>query len=179
MKALKAALAKSALAYIRHMPVERGKVRLARALHPFTANAPVRSVYGPLLSVDLRDTTLWHSLFGNYDSVRDVLAHLNEGDIFIDVGANIGLYTILAAQQVGPSGMVIALEPSRREFVRLLKNIELNTVDNVVPMYAAASERSGVARLLVSDIMHAGGNRIVSTKVDGAETDKTINVPMI
>jgi FkbM family methyltransferase len=179
MKWLKAALAKAALAYIRHMPVARGKVRLARVLYPLTAGAPARSVYGPVLAVDLRDTTLWHSLFGNHDSIQDVLDHLAEDDIFIDVGANIGLYTILAAQRVGPGGMVIAVEPSWREFVRLLKNIELNSVHNVLPMYAAASECTGVARLLVSDITHAGGNRILCTSVDGANDNNISDVPMM
>jgi FkbM family methyltransferase len=177
MKWLKAALARTALAYIQHMPIARGKVRLARALYPLTAGAPVRSVYGPVLAVDLRDTTIWHSLFGNHASVPDVLSHLLEGDVFIDVGANIGLYTILAAQRVGPGGMVIAVEPSRREFMRLMQNIELNSVHNVLPMYAAASERTGVARLLVSEITHGGGNRIVCNKVDNATGDEIVSVP--
>jgi FkbM family methyltransferase len=177
MKRLKAALARTALAYIRHMPVARGKVRLARALHPLTAGAPVRSVYGPVLAADLRDTTLWHALFGYHASIQDVLNHLSEGDIFVDVGANIGIYTILAAKRVGPSGMVIAIEPSRREFVRLLKNIELNSAHNVLPICAAASERTGIARLLISDITHGGGNRMLCAKDNDATGHAIVNVP--
>jgi len=176
---VRTALASAALAYIRHMPIGRGKVRLAKVLHPLTAGASARSVYGPVLAVDLRDTTLWHSLFGNHDGIQDVMSNLAEGDVFIDVGANIGLYTILGAQRIGSGGLVVAVEPSPREFARLLDNIELNSVQNVLPMHAAASEHTGVARFLLNEIVHAGGNRIVRSDVDAAHGDGVIDVPMM
>ena len=44
---------------------------------------------------------------------------LREGDIFVDVGANVGVFSLVASGWVGPAGHVIAFEPSSREFSRL------------------------------------------------------------
>ncbi|NDH93820.1 MAG: hypothetical protein EBZ13_04635, partial [Planctomycetia bacterium] len=43
--------------------------------------------------------------------VRDAIANLKPGDRMLDVGANTGFLTLLAARQVGPGGLVIAVEP--------------------------------------------------------------------
>ena len=42
---------------------------------------------------------------------------------FIDLGANEGLYSLFAARRVGPTGTVIAVEPSAREYERLVANL--------------------------------------------------------
>src|ERR1700758_4255297 len=56
---------------------------------------------------------------------------LKPGMTFVDVGANMGLYTLYAARQVGPQGRVLAIEPSRREVEALKENVEVNAVNNV------------------------------------------------
>jgi len=57
--------------------------------------------------------------------------HLSPGDIFIDVGANIGYFTCLASKIVGPEGIVHAIEASPNIYRLLLANIELNHASNV------------------------------------------------
>jgi FkbM family methyltransferase len=74
-----------------------------------------------------------------------------KGDTVIDVGANIGCFTILAAKIVGPSGRVFALEPEDKSFIQLKRNIEVNNLKNVVPLRVALSSREGVANLHTSD----------------------------
>jgi FkbM family methyltransferase len=59
------------------------------------------------------------------------------GDIFYDVGANVGVYTLLAALQVGQGGRVIAFEPHIVNCARLLHNIALNSLQNVVTVICA------------------------------------------
>jgi len=56
---------------------------------------------------------------------------LKEGMTVLDIGAHHGFYTILASKKVGPSGRVIAFEPSPRERRRLLLHLKLNQCSNV------------------------------------------------
>jgi FkbM family methyltransferase len=64
------------------------------------------------------------------------------GSIFYDVGANAGLYTLLAATCVG-EGRVIAFEPVPANVASLRKHIGLNHLENVTVFDAAVSDRSG------------------------------------
>jgi FkbM family methyltransferase len=49
----------------------------------------------------------------------------------LDIGAHHGLYTVLASKRVGPSGKVIAFEPSPRERKQLVRNVRINFCSNV------------------------------------------------
>ena len=60
-----------------------------------------------------------------------VEATLRPGGVFIDVGANIGYYSMLASRLVGPSGSVVAIEPSPTNFSELKRNIALNHALNI------------------------------------------------
>jgi FkbM family methyltransferase len=83
---------------------------------------------------------------------------LPEGGVFIDVGANVGLYSMLASRWVGPGGRVFCLEPSEREFQRLLAHLKLNRLENVVAIRQAVVERCGPVDLRVAEYPHAGHN---------------------
>jgi FkbM family methyltransferase len=85
---------------------------------------------------------------------------LKEGMVFIDAGANEGLYSLFASRCVGPSGRVFSFEPSQREFHRLSCNIQINGLENVQAVPAALSDESGEAELHVADSTHAGQNTL-------------------
>jgi FkbM family methyltransferase len=72
---------------------------------------------------------------------------LSAGDVCVDVGANIGYFTLLASKLVGPSGRVYAVEPGSAAHAALLANLERNDVVNVVPVRVAAGAREGHADL--------------------------------
>jgi FkbM family methyltransferase len=72
---------------------------------------------------------------------------LSPGDVCVDVGANIGYFTLLASRLVGPSGRVYAVEPSSIAYAALLANLERNAISNVVPLRVAAGAREGNADL--------------------------------
>lgn len=84
--------------------------------------------------------------------------YLREGMVFVDVGANEGLYTLFAASKVGEGGMVLSLEPSEREFKRLLANLALNDLYNVRALKLAAADYNGTARLRIAGYEHEGHN---------------------
>lgn len=68
---------------------------------------------------------------------------LTSSEVFIDVGANLGVYTLVAGKLVGPAGRVIAIEPSVQSFPVLEKNLTLNRLTNVLPLSVALSEKAG------------------------------------
>lgn len=72
---------------------------------------------------------------------------IKPGDIVIDAGANIGTHTIAFANQVGPTGIVHAFEPQRRNFLMLAGNVALNGLDNVFCHQEALGEAPGLIRL--------------------------------
>lgn len=79
-----------------------------------------------------------------------ILRQVKKGDVVIDVGANIGYYTILLADKIGPSGKVYAFEPDSKNFEILEKNIEINKLSNVILVKAALSSQKGVKKLYKS-----------------------------
>lgn len=88
--------------------------------------------------------------FGVYEyAVTELLrGYLHPGDCFVDVGANIGYYSVLAAAIVSRTGKVIAFEPSDRVRKRLVRNVELNELNQVEIRGDAVGERAGVVRLV-------------------------------
>lgn len=105
--------------------------------------------------VDMRDRVLSTHLLGEEiwepSETAAFLAHVREGMCVLDVGANIGYYTLLAARAVGPSGRVYAFEPEPRNFALLLKNVAENGFGNVRPLRAAVSDAPGRVRLHLDD----------------------------
>ena len=95
---------------------------------------------------------------GNYEvgETRFCLSRLKPGMICFDVGANIGLYTLLFAKAVGPSGYVHAFEPEPKNYRRLLVNLALNRFDHVTANQAAVFSKSQTVTLNVyPDSLHA------------------------
>ena len=67
---------------------------------------------------------------------------LRPGDIFVDVGANVGLFTLIAAKLVGKKGSVYAFEPCSLTYSRLKYNVNLNKFSNVNCHQIALSDRN-------------------------------------
>lgn len=80
---------------------------------------------------------------------------VKKGDTVLDIGANVGYYTILASKLVGPKGKVYAFEPDPDNLVLLNKNLELNGCKNVVVSPFALSDENG-KDFLVKDSVNPG-----------------------
>ena len=85
------------------------------------------------------------------ETTRLVKQWLKEGDVFVDVGANVGYYTVLASKIVGLRGKVYAFEPSSENFKVLQANIELNNCKNVTAYNKALTDKSGKENLFKPD----------------------------
>ena len=64
---------------------------------------------------------------------------LEPGDTFIDIGAHVGWFSLLASRVVGESGRVFSFEPEANNFSRLIENIRINDCKNVQPIFMAVS----------------------------------------
>ena len=71
---------------------------------------------------------------------------VREGDVVLDIGANVGFFTLLAARRTGPGGSVYAFEPLPRNLAYLRRHLELNSVTNVEVLPVALSSSAGTAR---------------------------------
>ena len=74
---------------------------------------------------------------------------VKEGDVVVDLGANIGYFTLLAAKLVGKKGKVYAFEPEPRNYQYLIRNIQLNGYDNVVALQKAVADKPGKIKLFI------------------------------
>ena len=83
----------------------------------------------------------------------DIIEHFTpkQGDIVVDIGANIGRYTIIGAKRVGAQGKVVAIEAHPGNFEMLNHNIKLNQLTNVIPLNYAAYSKETKIRLYVPD----------------------------
>jgi FkbM family methyltransferase len=101
-------------------------------------------------------------------------ATVSPGSVALDVGANVGAYSVLLGQWVGGSGRVYAFEPAPPAFRGLVRHIAINSQGGVVtPVAAAVADRDGTADLIVADT--AGESRLA----DGAGRGRTVNVPTV
>jgi FkbM family methyltransferase len=80
--------------------------------------------------------------------------------VVLDIGANIGYYSLLAASLVGCNGKVWAFEPEPHNFANLQDNLELNGYNNVILVNKAVSNDSGMASLYISD-MESGEHSLI------------------
>jgi FkbM family methyltransferase len=80
-----------------------------------------------------------------------ILRQAKDCNVVIDVGANIGYYTILLAKKIGNNGKVFAFEPDSTNFSILEKNIKANKLKNVVSIKAAVSNKNGAHYLYKSE----------------------------
>ena len=77
---------------------------------------------------------------------------LKSGNCVLDIGANVGYFTLLAASLVGPEGRVYAFEPEPGNYEVLLKNLALNGYENVEAIPKAVSSEIGEAQLILSGL---------------------------
>lgn len=94
--------------------------------------------------------------------VRFMLEHLRPGDCFLDVGANIGFYSLLASRAVGAHGRVIAIEADPINCDKLVGNLRLNGIRNVTAVCVGVSDKQERLGLGINATGNRGGNSFLS-----------------
>jgi FkbM family methyltransferase len=122
------------------------------ASDPLEPIVEVETVVGPLLlpqgdrviTAVLRSSHVWEP-----PETRFLQMALRPGQTFVDVGAHVGYFSVLAAKRVGPNGAVIALEPETRNLDLLQRNVARNDCPNVVVLPFAAGSAPGWMSLVL------------------------------
>jgi FkbM family methyltransferase len=148
---------------VRRIPITGARmvalVALDLAVQRYPKDFLCTSAHGALIRGNTRDLVQrWIYVFGVWEPdltawLRD---RLSPGATVVDVGANVGYYTTLAANAVGPDGTVVAIEclPSTAKILR--DNIALNQLDNVAVHALAVGEEAGAAPVYSGGVDNTG-----------------------
>ncbi|WP_338424235.1 FkbM family methyltransferase [Sphingopyxis kveilinensis] len=129
----------------------------------------VDTKHGFQIFADRLDAVKWHVYYFGELEPQVSLAWkriLRPGDSVLDIGANVGYHSLLAATSVGPQGHVYAVEPGRRVLPQLHKHIEINDCRNITVFENAISDKREVAKFY-----YGGDNLQGNSSLIGAETE--------
>ncbi len=142
---------------------------LTRFFTPYVAWRPFETITttadGVRMRIRFPDKIQKHIyLFGVWEPgiTRFVKSRLRPGDLFIDVGANVGYYTLLAAKRVGPRGAVVAIEASPSISGMLRDNVALNAFNNIEVIEHAVADRRKTLQLFAGPPDNLGATTTVA-----------------
>ena len=144
-----------------------GRIPLAysayRRIRPYLKSDFVQTVDGNKMFLDPGDSLdiFSHGIHEEFETgfVKKII---QKKDTVLDIGANIGYYTLIFAKLVGDDGKVFAFEPEPSNFSLLEKNVEINGYRNVELAQKAASNKIGKMKLYINE-KNAGGHMIYDT----------------
>jgi len=124
---------------------------------------------------------------GSYEFGKQVIFGrvLRPGQVVFDIGAHVGFYTLLASQQVGPEGTVVAFEPVPGNLAFLKRHLELNNVNNVLIFDCAVADTEGLAGFVLGCDSHmghlgdSGGLAVRIVTLDGLIAAGQVPVPNV
>jgi len=106
------------------------------------------------------------------ENQRLFASRLRPGDVVYDIGAHVGLYTLISSSHVHEEGHVYAFEPLPRNLQFLRRHIELNKISNCTIVEAAVSDRSGwqsfdpTVHDSAGHLSETGGVRVATITID-------------
>lgn len=164
-------------------PASRAALRRSFSLAPLTSLANLDSFQGPKLAEDIEvevaevgrfavragTDDILHVMTSREPHVRSAIeARLPKGGTFVDAGANIGFYSVLAARLVGPEGRVVAFEMMPDTAAILRRHVALNAGDRIEIVENALSDRNGATvTATVEPGKHGQASIIASASPDG------------
>lgn len=144
---------------LRHWRLQRLSLQWSRGLSESTRDAVVMTRYGYRIKVPLSDWLGQHVYAtGDYEPPTSKLISqiVAPGDCVIDIGANIGFFTLLLAKQVGPTGHVFSFEAIPDLRAAIESNIRLDQFENISLFDTAASDREGTFEFFLGPESHLG-----------------------
>ena len=163
----------------RRLPPSRISRFLVRRLRKFYTRRPredaVAPVDGQLMRLCPSDYVEGLLLFAPQLYERTERQHakrlLRPGDTFVDLGAHVGLYTLLAARSVGPDGTVVAVEANPRTYEQLVENLRRNGLSNVATFQFGVSDRAELRMLSVNTTGNRGASSFLISMGEGIEVE--------
>ncbi|MHA1492207.1 MAG: FkbM family methyltransferase [Promethearchaeota archaeon] len=121
----------------------------------------------------LNDINSFYLLYlskGKYETLETdyIKKNVKNGDFVLDIGANIGYFTLILAKLIGKEGKVFAFEPEPNNFSLLSKNVSINGYKNVILINKAVSNKNGKVKLFLNE-ENIGDHRIFDSN-DGRQS---------
>jgi len=170
------ALTPAARAWIRYAPIEAGKPWLWQNFHWRPHEFTCRTKHGGRISGNTEDLIQRHLyFFGTWEpNISNwILATLQPGDCFIDIGANIGHYSLLASSIVGRNGQVVAVEAAQWIHSILDRHVALNRRKNIRTVQVACAAERGTVKLYPGRADNIGKTSMI------AHAGEAIDVPAL
>ena len=172
--------------YIRYFPIKIFKLWFWNIIvEPYirwgSYNFVVRTVFGSHIkgnTIDMIQQYIYYFGIWEPNLTHYISSKLKNGDVFVDVGSNIGYYSLLASKLVGNSGIVIAVEAAPSTFNNLLENISINRYNNIRPVNVAASNSNGSICLYEGSKTNIGETSIIQGNCDSKGYEVTA-MPLI
>ena len=108
----------------------------------------------------------------NRAAIDLITRDLQQGDVFVDIGANCGLFSVFAARKVGASGRVLAIEPLPQMLERLKFNIAANNFANVTVVETAVGAEAGSATI------HVGTQQYGHSSIRQIDGYEAVQIPV-
>lgn len=127
-----------------------------------------------------RDRNYRRMYFGVYEPeiVALLRRFLRPGDTFIDVGANVGYLSAVAASAVGPHGAVHSFEPAPEYFSAAAAMARLNPEYNITVNHQALGAEQGTAAIAITNLANMGWNTLVPDFMSPDTVRETVDVPV-
>ena len=148
-----------------------------RVLKPWYLRRPrgdvIADVLGFTMKLDPSEAVdgayLFYPQLYDRQEIAFLKGRLRPGDVFVDVGAHIGFYSLIAGRTVGREGTVVAIEPETLSFERLVWNIAANDLGSVKPVKKGVSDARERRRLGVDVRGNRGGSSFARSSERGQE----------
>lgn len=167
--------------YLRHTPIQKGRYRLLTRLRPIARQIGhslgwrrIKTKHGFQMILNLQD---WipQDIFitGEFEPTTSTVAKqlLKRGDTVVDVGANIGYFSLLFSHCVGAKGRVYAFEPVPQLASALLDNASLNRFEQITLSNLALSDHAGESRFYVGPRNNSGLSSLRQPRDSSASLD--------
>lgn len=147
-------LRRLAIARLAGDPVDTEALGARMRLHPYRNVCEKRILFTPQ--------------FFDAEELAHLKANLTEGFVFLDIGANIGGYSLFVAAHAGPTARVLAVEPQPDIYERLVFNLRLNPFPSVKAVACAVADKEGELTLFVDPENKGESSVKIMPQVTGA-----------
>lgn len=143
----------------RKLPQIKGMIRIGKLFRNFYLRKERKDIIVDVFNFKMRllpnesfsnSACLFFPQLYDFQEVRFLNKNLKSGDVFIDIGAHIGFYSLIASNLVGKKGKVLAIEATPNTYQRLDYNIKLNSIGNIISISVGVSDKAEILRLNIN-----------------------------
>ncbi|MFU8816376.1 MAG: FkbM family methyltransferase [Pseudomonadales bacterium] len=176
---MKTTAARAYACYLRYFPIKKWKKAISSRIGRHLEGVPLPTAYGFPIYTKFHDRTNRMGFQGHLGILPRFVEEVPRGACFIDIGANLGVITIMAAHRVGPQGRVLAFEPVAETFAALTRNVALNQLCNVTTLQMAVAARASSVRMTPPDPLHSGAARVADSTHGDVRAGPLSDIPEV